>query len=60
VRRLADLLFRVHLIDARSEVWGPFAPPEDPAAFPQFVQELRGSLVARLAERRATPPPAGA
>ena len=30
VRRFVDLLFRVHLIDAVSEVMGPFAPPSDP------------------------------
>ena len=32
VRRFADLLFRVHLIDAHSEVMGPFEPPADAAA----------------------------
>jgi 1-acyl-sn-glycerol-3-phosphate acyltransferase len=52
VRRLADLLFRVHLIDAYSETLGPFDPPSDLAAIPGFVQELRGRLVARLAELR--------
>jgi 1-acyl-sn-glycerol-3-phosphate acyltransferase len=53
VRRLVDLLFRVHLIDAHAEVLGPFDPPSDPAAVPGFLQDLRGKLVARLAERRA-------
>jgi 1-acyl-sn-glycerol-3-phosphate acyltransferase len=53
VRRLADLLFRVHLIDAHSEVMGPFEPPADDARLPAFVQDLRQSLVARLAEIRA-------
>lgn len=52
VARLSDLLFRVHLIDARSEVLGPFEPPQDPAARPGFVRMLRDTLVARLAERR--------
>jgi 1-acyl-sn-glycerol-3-phosphate acyltransferase len=52
VRRLADLLFRAHLIDARAEVLGPFEPPLDPARVPGFVAELREALVARLAERR--------
>jgi 1-acyl-sn-glycerol-3-phosphate acyltransferase len=60
VRRLADLLFRVHLIDALAEVRGPFAPPEDPAAVPEFVQGLRQALVERLAELRAAAPPARA
>jgi 1-acyl-sn-glycerol-3-phosphate acyltransferase len=58
VRRFADLLFRVHLIDASSEVMGPFEPPADDARLPEFVQGLRETLVARLAELRSTPPPA--
>jgi len=60
VRRLADLLFRVHLIDARSEVMGPFEPPADEAGFADFIRGLRETLVRRLAEVRAgeTPPPA--
>jgi 1-acyl-sn-glycerol-3-phosphate acyltransferase len=53
VRRLADLLFRVHLIDARSEVMGPFAAPDDVAKLPEFIRGLRGTLVDRLAELRA-------
>jgi 1-acyl-sn-glycerol-3-phosphate acyltransferase len=51
-RRLADLLFRVHLIDAYSEVMGPFEPPADPAELPGFVQGLRETLVGRLAQIR--------
>jgi 1-acyl-sn-glycerol-3-phosphate acyltransferase len=54
VRRLTDLLFRVHLIDAYSEVMGPFEPPSDDARLPDFIGELRESLVRRLAEVRAT------
>jgi 1-acyl-sn-glycerol-3-phosphate acyltransferase len=53
VRRLADLLFRVHLIDAVSVAWGPFAPPEDEAHLPAFIEGLRTRLVDRLAEVRA-------
>ena len=53
VRRLADLLFRVPLIDAYSEVMGPFEPPADAALLPGFIGELRGTLVRRLAELRA-------
>jgi 1-acyl-sn-glycerol-3-phosphate acyltransferase len=53
VRCLADLLFRVHLIDARSEVAGPFEPPADDAQLPAFIEGLRGRLVKRLAEIRA-------
>ena len=37
VRRLADLLFRVPLIDAYSEVIGPFEPPADAALLPGFI-----------------------
>jgi 1-acyl-sn-glycerol-3-phosphate acyltransferase len=49
VRRLADLLFRAPLIDAHSEVIGPFEPPADAALLPGFIGELRATLVARLA-----------
>jgi hypothetical protein len=52
VARFSDLLFRVHLIDAYSEVLGPFEPPQDPAAWPAFVRMLRETLSARLAELR--------
>lgn len=60
VRRLADLLFRVSLIEAYSEVIGPFEPPADPARLPEFIRGLRAALVARLAEIRGkgAPPPA--
>ena len=60
MRRLADLLFRVHLIDACSEVMGPFEPPVDEAELPDFIRGLRETLVRRLAEVRKgeTPPPA--
>jgi 1-acyl-sn-glycerol-3-phosphate acyltransferase len=52
VRRFADLLFRVHLIDAVASASGPYEPPDDPAQLPAFVQELRGTLVAQLDRRR--------
>jgi 1-acyl-sn-glycerol-3-phosphate acyltransferase len=58
VARLADLLFRVHLIDAVSEVMGPFEAPIDPAEIPAFVAGLRSRLVQRLAEIRGEQPPA--
>jgi 1-acyl-sn-glycerol-3-phosphate acyltransferase len=52
VRRLADLAFRIYLIDASAEAFGPFDPPRDPAEVPAFVSRLRDALVLRLAERR--------
>ena len=52
VARLSDLLFRVHRIDAYSEVLGPFEPPRDSAERPAFVRMLRDTLVARLDEHR--------
>jgi hypothetical protein len=61
VRRFSDLLFRVHLIDAQSEVIGPFEPPAGAALLPEFIDGLRATLVARLGEIRGTgaaPPPA--
>ena len=48
----SDLLFRVHWIEAHSEVIGPFDPPTDPAARPAFVKMLRDTIVSRLDERR--------
>jgi 1-acyl-sn-glycerol-3-phosphate acyltransferase len=53
VRRFVDLLFRVHLAQAHTEVLGPFEPPADPADLPAFVEDLRAKLVARLAAVRA-------
>jgi len=52
VRRFVDLLYRVDLIDAVSEVMGPFAPPSDPEALQPFLMDLRKRLQDRLAERR--------
>jgi 1-acyl-sn-glycerol-3-phosphate acyltransferase len=55
VRRFADLLFRVHLIDAQLDVSGPYEPPADPADLPAFVHGLRQELAVRLLERRRDP-----
>ena len=60
VRRLADLLFRAPLIDAYSEVMGPFEPPADAALLPAFILGLRATLVARLAEIRGEGAPPSA
>ena len=51
-RRLTDLLFRVHLIDAVAEVLGPFEPPQQADELPAFVQGLHDRLADRLAELR--------
>jgi 1-acyl-sn-glycerol-3-phosphate acyltransferase len=53
VGRLSDLLFRVHLIDAYSEVLGPFAPPSDPAERADFLRGLRDTLVQALERHRS-------
>lgn len=53
VRRLADTLFNLPLVDARSEVVGPFEPPPDPHEIPAFVERLREAIVTRLREMRA-------
>jgi 1-acyl-sn-glycerol-3-phosphate acyltransferase len=53
VRRLTDLLFRVHLVDAYSEVLGPWEPPVEPEKLRAFAQELRRVIVDRLDELRA-------
>jgi 1-acyl-sn-glycerol-3-phosphate acyltransferase len=53
VGRLSDLLFRVHWIDAYSEVLGPFAPPAEPAERTAFLRSLRERLVEALERHRA-------
>jgi 1-acyl-sn-glycerol-3-phosphate acyltransferase len=58
VGRLSDILFRVHWIDAYSEVFGPFVPPEDPAERPAFVRGLRETLVEELERHRSPAAPA--
>jgi 1-acyl-sn-glycerol-3-phosphate acyltransferase len=60
VRRLADLLFRAPLIEAYSEVLGPFEPPADDAQLPEFIRGLSATLVARLAEIRGQDAPPAA
>jgi len=46
-RRLVDFVFNIHKIDGRTEVLGPFPPPQaDRAA--AFVDEVREKMVAHL------------
>jgi 1-acyl-sn-glycerol-3-phosphate acyltransferase len=52
-RRLVDLLFRVHLMNASAEVLGPFETPGNPSEIPAFIAGLRQLIVNRLRERRA-------
>ncbi len=52
VRRLADTLFNLPLVDARSEVLGPFEAPADKEEIPAFLQGLRDRIAARLREMR--------
>jgi 1-acyl-sn-glycerol-3-phosphate acyltransferase len=51
-RRLVDFLANVPLLDGHTEVLGPFEPPADDAALPDFVEGLRQRIAQRLAERR--------
>ena len=53
VRRFVDLLFRVHLIDSRSEVIGPWEMPEDPTQVRAFINGSREAIRERLREMRA-------
>jgi len=57
VRRLTDLLFRVHVIDARTEVLGPWVPPEDEDAWNPLLQEIRQAIEDHLDNLRNEQPP---
>ena len=46
-RRLVDFVFNIHRIDGRTEILGPFAPPE-PDRIGPFVEEMREKMVAQL------------
>jgi 1-acyl-sn-glycerol-3-phosphate acyltransferase len=52
VRTFIDLLYRAHLIDARSEVLGPFEIPENPDAISAFIHGCREKIVRHQAEMR--------
>jgi 1-acyl-sn-glycerol-3-phosphate acyltransferase len=51
-RRLVDFFSAIHTVNPWAQALGPFAPPEDEAALPEFVQRLRELIVRRLAEHR--------
>jgi 1-acyl-sn-glycerol-3-phosphate acyltransferase len=46
-RRLVDFVFNIHRIDGRTEILGPFTPPE-PDRIGPFVEEMREKMVAQL------------
>jgi 1-acyl-sn-glycerol-3-phosphate acyltransferase len=52
VRHFVDLLYRVYLMDAQTEVLGPFEIPEDPKELGAFVEECRDTIIRRLAVLR--------
>lgn len=51
-RELSDFVFNMGRIRGRTEVLGPFDPPTSAAALPEFVDRMRGILVARLSAMR--------
>ena len=53
-RNAKDFLFRVHKIDGRTEVLGPFDPPADEAEVPAFVERMYETMLEKLEEMRLT------
>lgn len=51
-RTLVDVVRNVHRMQGRTEVLGPFAPPEAPDAIPAFVDSLQETMAAHLAQMR--------
>ena len=52
-RRLVDFALNVHRMRGAIDVLGPFTPPEDEAAIPAFIEELRQRMVEHLASMRS-------
>lgn len=52
-RRFVDFLANVPRLRGRTEVLGPFAPPEDDAELPAFIESLRARMVAHLEQMRS-------
>jgi 1-acyl-sn-glycerol-3-phosphate acyltransferase len=50
-RRLVDFVFNVHRIQGRTEVLGPFAPP-DPERIGPFLEDMRARMEEHLARMR--------
>ena len=51
-RTLADFVLNVHHMRGVVDVLGPFAPPEDEAAIPAFLEDMRNRMVGHLAGMR--------
>jgi 1-acyl-sn-glycerol-3-phosphate acyltransferase len=51
-RRLVDFVLGVGKIRGETEVLGPFEPPADRDSLPAFVEGLRQTMIAHLAEMR--------
>lgn len=53
-RTLEDFAFHLGEVHGRTDVIGPFEPPESPADLPAFVDTLRGHMVKHLETMRQT------
>ena len=51
-RRLVDFFSAIHEVSPWAQALGPFAPPEDEAALPEFIERVRALIIRRLAEHR--------
>src|SRR5262245_18251369 len=47
-RRLVDFALNIHRLQGRTEVLGPFTPPESASGDSAFLSELRGTMAAHL------------
>jgi len=57
-RRFVDFVWGMNSIDGRTEVLGPFTPPEASGEMPAFVAGLRSKMIERLAAMREGRPAA--
>jgi 1-acyl-sn-glycerol-3-phosphate acyltransferase len=51
-RRLVDFALNIHRMRGEAEVLGPFESPRDEAGIPEFIEAMRGKLVAGLQSMR--------
>jgi 1-acyl-sn-glycerol-3-phosphate acyltransferase len=52
-RRIVDFIFNMDLIDGSTDVLGPFQPPADAEALPEFIQDLRQRMVDHIETLRS-------